>query len=439
QVTHRYHVRSPEREIAIVTRTAQQEEIAYLHADHLGSVDVITDSSGAVTERRSYDAFGQRRNPTWGAPPPASFASSTTVGFTGHKAEDLGLIDMKGRMFDPRLGRFLTTDKVVSDRFFSQAWNPYSYVANSPLTYIDPTGWQGVPGGDDPVPVGPGGFIEVFVHGPPRIGPPPPPEDDPTDNAQIGVAGPPSDTDTTGSNPDPGTEPDDPDDSESWLDHPVVQTVGGFWSGTLLGLVPFAGTAEDLAEQGDLVDRGTPAAQRGKAIGLIVGGTYTMVSGAGGEILGGAATSTGVGAAVGVPAIVVSTGMVLGGAANVYTGVQSLMAGPKESGATTPRAPKPTVSGTGRARSQERLRQIAEDPKTSSADRGWIRQEQNAIERGQRSTIRNPPGKQLAHSRGREAAKGYDHVESPSNLQDQDLHKSQHKFDGGGRLNRERQ
>ncbi|MEZ4297502.1 MAG: RHS repeat-associated core domain-containing protein [Polyangiaceae bacterium] len=393
QVTHRYHVRSPEREIAIVTRTAQQEEIAYLHADHLGSVDVITDSSGAVTERRSYDAFGQRRNPTWGAPPPASFASSTTVGFTGHKAdEDLGLIDMKGRMFDPRLGRFLTTDKVVSDRFFSQAWSPYSYVANSPLTYIDPTGWQGVPGGDASVPVGPDGFIEVFVHGPPRIGPPPPPEDDPTDNAQIGVSGPPSDTDTTGSDPAPGTEPDDPDDSGSWLDHPAVQMVGGFWAGTLLGLVPFGGTAEDLAEQGDLVDRGTPAAQRGKAIGLILGGTYTMVSGAGGEILGGATTATGVGAAVGVPAIVVSTGMVLGGAANVYTGVQSLMAGPKGSTpaatSTGPAAPKEpgksketgsytnthasgkTYSGKGsRTRSQQSGRRVARehgDPHTAT-------------------------------------------------------------------------
>ncbi len=35
-------------------------------------------------------------------------------------------------------------------------------------------------------------------------------------------------------------------------------------------------------------------------------------------------------------------------------------------------------------------------------------QELNSIERGQRSRIRNPPGKQLAHTRGREAAKGYD-------------------------------
>ncbi|WP_437911070.1 polymorphic toxin type 8 domain-containing protein [Sorangium sp. So ce327] len=94
--------------------------------------------------------------------------------------------------------------------------------------------------------------------------------------------------------------------------------------------------------------------------------------------------------------------------------------------------------GTGRARAQERLRQIAEDPSTSSADRGWIKQEQNAIDRGQRPTIRVPPGKQLAHSRGREAAKGYDHVESPSKLQDTDLHRTQHKLDDFGRANKER-
>jgi hypothetical protein len=62
----------------------------------------------------------------------------------------------------------------------------------------------------------------------------------------------------------------------------------------------------------------------------------------------------------------------------------------------------------------------------------------NAIERGTRDSIRNPPGKDLAHSRGREAAKGYDHVESPSHLQDRDLHRLQHKFDDFGRKNRER-
>ena len=108
---------------------------------------------------------------------------------------------------------------------------------------------------------------------------------------------------------------------------------------------------------------------------------------------------------------------------------------PESTGGTA--GPK-TSSNPGRAGKQQRLNQLAEDPNTSSADRGWIKQEQNAIERGQRTTVRNPPGKQLAHTRGREAAKGYSHVESPSNLQDTDLHQTQHKFDDYGRGNKER-
>jgi hypothetical protein len=94
--------------------------------------------------------------------------------------------------------------------------------------------------------------------------------------------------------------------------------------------------------------------------------------------------------------------------------------------------------GTGRTGAQTRLKEIADDWTTSTADRGWIKQEQNAIDRGTRTSIRNPPGKELSHSRGREAAKGYDHAESPSNLQDKSLHRTQHKFDRGGRANKER-
>jgi hypothetical protein len=90
----------------------------------------------------------------------------------------------------------------------------------------------------------------------------------------------------------------------------------------------------------------------------------------------------------------------------------------------------------GRAGKQARLRELANDDKLGSADRGWIKQEMNSMERGQRSTIRNPPGKDLAHERGREAAKGYDY--SHSNLQDRDLHRLQHKYDDFGRANAER-
>src|SRR5262249_44139907 len=97
----------------------------------------------AVVERRSYDPFGQRRNPVWGQPPPGSFSSLTTQGFTGHESDnELGLVNMKGRIFDPKVGRFLTTDPIVAAPFSGQGWNPYSYVLNRPLAYVDPSGFD---------------------------------------------------------------------------------------------------------------------------------------------------------------------------------------------------------------------------------------------------------------------------------------------------------
>ncbi|WP_437729520.1 RHS repeat-associated core domain-containing protein [Sorangium sp. So ce861] len=142
---HRYYVRSPERVVAIVTRGGQEPGTRYVHVDHLGSVDAITDEDGDVIERRSYDPFGQRRNPVWGEPTPASFSSETTRGFTGHEGDDeLGLVNMKGRIYDPTLGRFLTTDPIVQAPLSGQSWNPYSYVQSDPLNHVDPSGFQGV-------------------------------------------------------------------------------------------------------------------------------------------------------------------------------------------------------------------------------------------------------------------------------------------------------
>jgi RHS repeat-associated protein len=76
------------------------------------------------------------------------------VGFTGHEGDDdLGLINMRGRIYDPKLGRFLQVDPVVSAPHFGQSWNPYSYVRNSPLNFVDPSGFQEAekpPAGCDP-------------------------------------------------------------------------------------------------------------------------------------------------------------------------------------------------------------------------------------------------------------------------------------------------
>ncbi len=76
----------------------------YMHRDHLGSVDTITDAAGAVVQRMSFDAWGKRRDIAWTAMSDANIAlfntaMSTTRGFTGHEMIDpVGLIHMNGRV-----------------------------------------------------------------------------------------------------------------------------------------------------------------------------------------------------------------------------------------------------------------------------------------------------------------------------------------------------
>lgn len=72
----------------------------------------------------------------------------------------------------------------------------------------------------------------------------------------------------------------------------------------------------------------------------------------------------------------------------------------------------------------------------SKSDRGWIRQEINEVISGKKAHLRNPPGKDLAHERGRESAKGFGYEHA--HLQTRSSHKSQHKFDNFGKKNKER-
>ena len=66
-------------------------------------------------------------------------------GFTGHEMlmEVMGgLIHMNGRIYDPNLGRFMTADPTVQFAGFSQSYNRYSYILNSPLNGTDPSGYS---------------------------------------------------------------------------------------------------------------------------------------------------------------------------------------------------------------------------------------------------------------------------------------------------------
>ncbi len=121
----------------------------YAHRDHLGSVEAVTDASGNKLVVLGYDPYGERRKPDWtGQLTEAEIedllgahGERVSRGFTRHEHLDrTGLIHMNGRMYDPRLGRFLSPDPIVGDPTSSQSWNLYSYVGNNPLSYVDPTG-----------------------------------------------------------------------------------------------------------------------------------------------------------------------------------------------------------------------------------------------------------------------------------------------------------
>jgi RHS repeat-associated protein len=71
-------------------------------------------------------------------------------GFTGHEhIYELDLIHMKGRVYDPTIGRFLQADVVVQSSNQILSYNRYAYVWNNPLAYVDPTGYVMDEGGDD--------------------------------------------------------------------------------------------------------------------------------------------------------------------------------------------------------------------------------------------------------------------------------------------------
>jgi len=50
-------------------------------------------------------------------------------------------VHMKGRIYDPMLGRFLSADLLVDGVVTVQGFNRYSYVHNNALIYVDPSGY----------------------------------------------------------------------------------------------------------------------------------------------------------------------------------------------------------------------------------------------------------------------------------------------------------
>jgi hypothetical protein len=147
---------------------------------------------------------------------------------------------------------------------------PRNFVGN-PLTLVDPSGFQpaaGVvsqPGFPDAplayeeIKAGAGSQLARYLTHegpPPREEPPPKEKEDARQAGEVGAAAPPTDVDTTGSSQEidaqaATTAPED------WTQNPYVQLEGGFLAGVSLGLVPFGGVGQQLADAGELLPHGT--------------------------------------------------------------------------------------------------------------------------------------------------------------------------------------
>jgi RHS repeat-associated protein len=128
-------------------------KVEYWHTDALGSVASTTDHTGQVTARYAYDPFGKRRYTSgrydefgslvidWSDTP----APGTGRGFGSHQQlDDIGIVHMNGRLYDPRIGRFLQADPFVPQPDDLQSFNRYSYCRNNPVNCVDPSGYMDV-------------------------------------------------------------------------------------------------------------------------------------------------------------------------------------------------------------------------------------------------------------------------------------------------------
>lgn len=104
------------------------------HADLQGSVYLMTDGVGDAIARQDFDPWGR-----------AVDSASESIYIGRSLEQELGLILLGTRLYDPAIGRFLSPDDLVLNRpegfsHGSQLLNPYAYGVNNPVRFRDPSG-----------------------------------------------------------------------------------------------------------------------------------------------------------------------------------------------------------------------------------------------------------------------------------------------------------
>lgn len=103
----------------------------YSLKDRLGSIRGVTSDAGSLAGTASYEAFGEQR---------VVAGDQGLFGFTGEPTDATGLVYLRARSLDPTTGRMSSADTLFPNAPGTQGYDLYSYVANNPTTWTDPTG-----------------------------------------------------------------------------------------------------------------------------------------------------------------------------------------------------------------------------------------------------------------------------------------------------------
>ena len=147
---YRHYIYAGSEAVAVYARSSAGNTFTYVLSDHEGSTSDLTSSSGTSVVNESFTPFGQRRNPTTWSGAASNSDLTTAAGITrqGYTFQTqlglwMGMNHMNGRVEDAVTGRMLSVDPRVPDETNPQSYNRYSYVNNNPLSFIDPSGFDG--------------------------------------------------------------------------------------------------------------------------------------------------------------------------------------------------------------------------------------------------------------------------------------------------------
>ena len=114
----------------LVAQKLSDGETQFIITDHLGSSSVVTNSTGGVVERTSYDTLGNL----------LSGGSETRFDYESRETESFGSMDFRFRQYNPELGIFLQPDSLIQDVYDPQSLNRYMFERGNPYKYVDKDG-----------------------------------------------------------------------------------------------------------------------------------------------------------------------------------------------------------------------------------------------------------------------------------------------------------